>query len=62
MDLDYNFKLDLANCLKNCLEKFYNSGQYYTKISIQGMEQIDKLLDDKKITYDEHKKCVKILR
>ena len=56
MNLDYNFKLDLAKSLKNCFEKFYNSGQYYTKTSIQEMEQIDKLLNDKKITCDEHKK------
>ena len=56
MNLDYNFKLDIAKSLKNCLEKFYDSRQYYTKTSIQEMEQIDELLDDKKITCDEHKK------
>ena len=42
MDLYYDFKFELAKSLKKCIDDLFNSGQYFTKASLQKMENIDK--------------------
>ena len=55
MNLEYDFKFELAKSLNKCVEDLFASKQYISKSAIYEMEQIDSLLDSRTITQDKHK-------